>query len=53
MEAAHIFKGQDWIDEDKINDVGSCLHHPWINSTARLRALDRQGKLTPKDIIGW
>jgi hypothetical protein len=46
-----IFKGEDWIDEDKINDVGSGLNRPWINSVARLRALTRQGKLTPKDII--
>ncbi len=39
------FRGQEWINEDKINDT------PWINSEARLRALNRQGKLTPKNIL--
>ena len=44
---APALKGQEWIDEDKLNGVTSRLNEPWFNSAARLRTLDRQGKLTP------
>ena len=51
LKLQSALKEQDWIDEDKINDTSSPLNYSWINSVARLRALNRQGKLTPKDIV--
>ena len=41
-------KDQNWIDEDKINDATSGLNYAWIKT--RLRALNRQDKLTPGNI---
>jgi hypothetical protein len=41
------FKDQKWITDEMING------HPWITSVPRMRALQRQGKLTPKSILGY
>ena len=46
-----FLKDEKWINEKTINDIQSITNYPWINSVARLRALKRQGKLTPKDIL--
>jgi len=44
LKLDYRYKNEKWIDDDLRNS------HPWMTSVARLRALDRQGKLTPKDI---
>jgi hypothetical protein len=47
------FEGEDWIDEDKINDITSGYHQPYMQNLARLRALERQGKLTYEDVTQY
>jgi hypothetical protein len=47
-----IFEGKKWINEDSINN-DNYMHFAWINSTPRLKALNRQNKYTIKNIIQY
>lgn len=44
LKQKHALESEIWISAELRNDL------PWMTSVARLRALNRQGRLTPKNI---